>query len=537
MKAIDAPTVGDAKLGDSVDMYNGSLTFRAVDVDLPGNSALPVSIVRVYELKERRGNGQDMPFADWDLDIPRLEGIFAPNWYADRCSGNRSPPSSNSVHSSNWWYGNYAKMPGGGVMLAPATGAIPPATGENYRWVTPGNTWLACLPSIKNGQGEGFLAIDKNGVKYWFDWMAQYQEPALIGDYPNLHYHINRRRNVLYVTRVMDRFGNEVNYTYSNSFDAPARLVSVSSTDGRRIDIASESNGKITSVTANGRTWMYGYGGSFPDLGNGQVLTAVNLPDGSAWSIHFEELTGIEVGLVDGNGRSCTHPGFGDDSAKIGEITSPAGLKGTFEAAMKLYGRTNVPKVCDPGSSSDEQDDSSLYVINYWLPSLQKKTLSGPGVATQEWVYQVGLGAGSSSLPGSWSSAPSNGGEATCLNDSCAGSVVSMVLAPDDTWIRYTYGTSYRYNEHLLLSLEEGAGDGPPLRTTTYSYQLDGTSQPFPETIGVNSRRAGEEYIAGYYRPLKRRSILVGGRNFIYEVDSFDYLARPLTVTRTNQPQ
>ena len=85
-------------------------------------------------------------------------------------------------------------------------------------------------PTIKNGSGEGFLATTRDGTRYWFDHMAQFHETLLSSPTSggSTATPLSRRRNALYVTRVEDRFGNSVSYSYSNTATSPVRLTSIS---------------------------------------------------------------------------------------------------------------------------------------------------------------------------------------------------------------------------------------------------------------------------------------------------------------------
>ena len=44
--------LGDNIFGDSTNYYNGSTTFSVTDIDLPGNSALPVRVTRTHSATE-----------------------------------------------------------------------------------------------------------------------------------------------------------------------------------------------------------------------------------------------------------------------------------------------------------------------------------------------------------------------------------------------------------------------------------------------------------------------------------------------------
>src|SRR3546814_7356822 len=55
--------------------------FSATDVDLPGNDGLRVAFSRAYSVHNRwKYPSPDFALGDWDLDVPNISGIFAPNW-------------------------------------------------------------------------------------------------------------------------------------------------------------------------------------------------------------------------------------------------------------------------------------------------------------------------------------------------------------------------------------------------------------------------------------------------------------------------
>ena len=49
-------TLGSELFGDQVNLFNGALSFEQTDVQLPGNSALPINLTRRYAV----GRSQDV---------------------------------------------------------------------------------------------------------------------------------------------------------------------------------------------------------------------------------------------------------------------------------------------------------------------------------------------------------------------------------------------------------------------------------------------------------------------------------------------
>lgn len=69
------PAHGETPFGEQVNAYTGDLTFRQLDLDLPGNGPL-IQLVRSYNSGQWRDRqvGPDM-LGDWSLSIPRIETL------------------------------------------------------------------------------------------------------------------------------------------------------------------------------------------------------------------------------------------------------------------------------------------------------------------------------------------------------------------------------------------------------------------------------------------------------------------------------
>lgn len=543
---------------EHVDLYNGRVSFQQVDIDLPGNSALPVRFARKFSVEDRSGrfnwpnnNGYVLAMEDWDLDIPRISGVYAHHlttysnntygWANNRCSGPRSPEMVGPFWPLQYWHGIHADMPGGGELLAPSANSVGPTSGGPYRWVTVGFTWFSCLPTIKNSTGEGFLAITQDGTKYWFDWKAMTAETTLENSDIGYVEMLYRKQNSLYVTRVEDRFGNWVTYDYSNAATSPVRLTKIQSNDGRQIDIVYNTQGRVASATAGSRTWTYSYAAQ---TGAVSSLTNVVLPDGSRWEYDLKNLA--LVSTTTGDAADCDLPGFLSPleypGNYIGTIKHPSGATAEFEVSQRLHGRSDVPKVCNPGEYPYQISD---FVRIYWVHSLIRKRVSGPGLVAMEWNYIYNnsrkfsdrVGGAPYVSPGSWALNGTYWGTApACVSDSCADTVSTDVSGPGGDWTRYTFGNSYRYNEHKLLKVERGTGPGAISRIDTTIYELSLTGQNFPTPVGVSLQYKGDSWNEAFLRPMKSASTIQDGRQFNRTITAFDAFARPLTITKSSSP-
>jgi RHS repeat-associated protein len=559
-KTQSVGALGPDLFGDAVSFYNGALSFTATDVSLPGNHALPVAFTRSFTVANRWGDDiHDGAMADWELETPRLEGVFSTGGWQSACTvtasnGGRPPVLSAGGEyflPTDYWAGNQLIIPGRGseeMLLASQADVPKPATGGPYPWVTSSLTYFTCIPR-QNAAGEGFLAIAADGTRYWFDWQSAYYESSLKKGQGTLP----RRRVTLSATRVEDRFGNWVTYTYTNASTGPARLASIQSSDNRVITVGYNPQGHIATVTANNRTWSYQY--QYPTAGTGS-LTAVVLPDSSRWNINFASLADSKfryhVILSEGNlppgvppeaYRDCFNPGdpaAGTPASFVGTITHPSGAVGEFTVGLQSFGRSNVPAVCGGFSAvgNNPNDDVAYYPIRWDAFALRKKRITGPALTAAEWNYSYAslsswfmhASGGGYPLCGSGSdcSAPQ------CVGDSCAGTASTMVSGPGGQWQRYSFGNSYRYNEGKLLKIETGTGPLSILSTQSNVYQLNPVGQPYPAKIGTSPQYRTDNYASEILTPQRSTAIVRDGVTFSSLINTFDTYARPLSTTKSS---
>lgn len=564
-RKVDA--LGPSLFGDQVSNSNGALSFSITDVSVPGNNDLPVAVTRTFNVENRAaespsgqtGYASDYMFADWDLDIPQISGVFAPDWTVgsgqplNRCSSSAiaAAPAlqGTGILAHTWWSGNTVKLfAGGGELLLNNAGAPAPTDGGAYPWVTPDLAYVSCLPAVQNAAGEGFLAVDRNGVKYYFDWMAQYKEPVIRhvtlyeGSYEfggPVSRKFNRRRNVLYPTRIVDRFGNSVTYTWTNPYNSPGKLTRIESSDGRIITLAYNILNQVSQVSTSGRAWTYAY----TPNGAQTTLNTVTQPDSSRWLINFSELANTSLRYTRSTPqnpeRTCL--GGGDPIGQTqftGSVTHPSGAVGNFTVKALQHGRTNVPLTCEGFVTPVRQvwAERARIPFEYFAYSLIQKTLSGPGISTQAWNYsyapQISYAypAGSSyGRPICTSSA--NCDAPLCTSDSCAGTTTTTIAGPGGEVTRFTYGNSYLYNEGKLLKVEHGTAAGM-LRTQQFSFDLSRQDQVYKARWGSSLRPLGDGFTAEYHRPQVSTTVQQDGATFQSTNTSFDAFARPVSVTR-----
>lgn len=570
IKASEAITpLGPNLFGDQVSLSNGALSFSVTDVSLPGNSDLPVALTRSYQVRDWRYRIADGMMLDWDLDVPSISAIHAGPWVDNsggqsRCSVPGPPPSPTQypgLHAIDFWQGAQLNLPGvsSGEMLTRRAEAPQPSTGGPWIWMTNDQVHFSCLPTIQNGTGEGFLAITPDGTRIWFNRMAQHHEPwmrrghqtVIQGGAP-LSYEATIRRNVLLATRVEDRFGNWVTYTYTNGPTERARLTQITANDGRTLTLTYNAQGAVSNVSDGTRSWTYAYGTTGAGRG---TLTQVTLPDASQWSIQFGALTDAEILQTEvfQSGeiyRTCTmnELPLNLGTEPVGTVTHPSGATGAFRVSLVEHGRSKVPVTCSnvttlsgmpPGGGNDKNDDTPFFPIKYYAYSLKTKTITGPGLPQADWTYAYNSGASFVYQAGATFQYPvcdtSRWLECItppCQSDACAGRSTTVVTGPGGSWIRYKHGNTFQYDEGKLISVEEGTGDTNILRTTTYAYDLNFTDGAYLKRWGIGQRGNGDSFPNEYHRPQVRVTTTQQGQVFTWRADSFDAFARPLQATR-----
>ena len=562
-KLIRAPkaltALGNDLFGDRVNLYRGTLEFVQTDVSLEGNNALPVAVTRKLTTGSRGNLGQGL-FSEWELDIPRMSGIFNKNvgWVRQtapgsttnqRCSNFGAPPdtakTANGVYyrAREYWQGNFLHVPGGGqqevLLRDPAVNTNVPDDGASTPLVTTGLWSIRCLASLASttastptqDQGEGFLAISPDGTRYRFDWLVTRDQTPLtkVSTAAGAHLSIARQEVQIFPTLITDRFGNTVSYTYDTT--DKAKVLSIQSSDGRSLSFTYEAGShRIKTVTDGTRTWTYNYAPVvIPNPAYVWTsLMSVVQPDGSAWDFSGMHLPfGIQLsfnGIVDieieapeqqenvagecdaGAINGLTNPGA------YGEMVHPSGAKGRFWLTPTEHGRNGVPDNCI-GDGIPNSVGKALKSRMSTVFALTKKEIWGPGLPTMTWLYSY-----DTFYPGWLSCAVCTGYPATVL-----------VTDPEGDVTRHTFGNTFQVNEGQPLKVESGWNGSSALRTVETRY-----SNAFPNPVGISEQDAGDGGTTTRHVPVDRRVTTQQGTTFTYLVNSFDGKARPTSVTRSS---
>ncbi len=373
---------GTNLLGDSVDPDTGALTFAHSDVSIPGNSNLDVAIRRRLSQSQSYHGSVQSGFGDWVLQVPMIREIYARPAYpsADHCSMTQPPPVAEVGELSFIKYKDYSnglnmEIPGRGTQ-AIARYVNGPQWPSGVEMATKDNWKITCLPIISNISLEGMLATAPDGTSYRFDKglmrrahdSKSYESP-LIRDYV-----------VWLATEVKDVNGNWVRYNYDGEY----RLTSITSSDGRRIDLT-YSGDLISSVTANGRLWTYQY----DNVGR---LIKVTRPDNLSWSFDLSAMS-----ISPRPGAECDNEST--DNIHSMSILHPNGVTVEFTINeirhfKKDSGEENLAGRCREETTRYNKDHprAGEYASQPRHPffetmSVIGKSLSGQGYPSAKWTW------------------------------------------------------------------------------------------------------------------------------------------------------
>lgn len=543
-----APLTSDL-FGDSISQYNGATELSIVDVDLPGNNGLPVQVKRRFKIEPRSDLENFGGFGVWDLDIPYIHGTFdgqtkwnewsSPSPDRRRCTPGRwGPPIPYPPFDIGDFYsGIRIHLPGVGdrdLLGVDFRNPHRPTDGASYPYVAQDFTSVTCVSGTTNGYpGEGFVVVTSDGTRYTLN-AGRERGGGRLSKYlvssigANLRTR-GRTQVFLMASRVEDRHGNWVNYHYNDD-----RLVTIESSDGRRIDLGYSGN-TITQVTAHGRTWRYEYAPITFGLNlQNHLLTRVTRPDGSAWQYGYEDTDGctgvgmgcpgmlgpeyhqLDVNTI--NDRNCPEPFPAEDRFTF-TATHPSGATGRFRFGYHRRHRTAVPFGSCVGSAIPLSPlfEYTLQIPDYFdLYAIQDKTLGGPGVAEQTWSY------GSS-------------GPQCRHGTNCPDRKTTRIWQPDGSISEQIFGIRYGVNDGKLLESRTLAADGKVLRSevTTYVSNEEAPAQPFPDIYGT-SHYGPDDPMAVRLRPARKTTIQQDGAIFQHTVSAFDAFARPIQVTKAS---
>lgn len=555
--ASRAPQLSDeAAFGEKIGLYNGTTSFRYVDVSLPSNSSLPVEFARIS------GGEYNPNFWAWDVDVPKITTVMPVNW-----TGGWTPDPPDSVFNDNnveflrnaYWNGFRMRVDGSSEpLLFRGTDSRIPAgpPGKNFQFMTKGGWLLEVVPAV-NGVGSSLKGYAPNGNIYYFDHLVVDFFDTVIhpfkmftvtnggsnflvtSAFPET---LPRNIYVLYVSRIEDRFGNWVNYEW-----AGPQLKRIYGNDGREIVITSfkvvpveldnpnlpDLRYEVTKVSAGTRNWLYA---------RTPTASQITNPDGSKWlftggvpgheSIRYHREDFVEGGSISASYEIATCVSAYDIEAnqtRVYSVTSPSGLTASYRFEPVRFGRANMPYGCVERGGANEATNRNSRLPHYedtW--SLTSKTVSGPGIATVSTSYSY-LGADITFDPADAASvAPAEVAQGPSER-------VVTVSRSDGQSQQYVFGRDYGINEGLLLEQHELNAQQQAIRSTisTWVAPTENASQSFALSYGSAGTGYSDQF-SNYNIPRRSTVITQDDVTFRNEVNSFDAFVSPLSVTRSS---
>lgn len=531
--AFDVPS-GPGHLGENHDLYTGKLRLTQWDIELKGEGpTIRIGRELIYG-DSQPSSGTSGDFGSWNLVLPMITTLAStdsePNgrdeWIVDsksaamaykRCSAFNTAASAGSyARASLWWYGVNLQRPDGSrdfVLKRVAGTRLPAPTGpiagvSSFPLLT-GSGWvIGCLATTSNSEpGEGFLAVDPEGNKYWLDHISFRDHFSFHSTDKETNSKVTRSRAMAWPSRVDDKFGNSVRYAYG-AFG----VTSIRGSDGRAVDVewepVSGSNplhGRITAIHVLGdsgqrRTFRYQYLGA--DLGG------VTRPDGSAWNFEADAILAKPFHAS----RYCSPDKDPEPSREArAAVTSPTGLRASYRFKAIRHGYSNAPDRCtDHGASTN------------W--SLVEVSYSGPAVSfAKTFSYEFARRFKSQCAAG------------------CEQIKRSYVNNPDGSVEVYGFNNLYEgIADGVLEWKETRAADASVLRRDVYRYRYGDSAGPYQlgETkisFGNNRNDRFNENLERYERKRVLESVVTsfGGNTYTTQINAFDTYGRQLDKSST----
>ncbi|MET4677168.1 MULTISPECIES: hypothetical protein [unclassified Luteibacter] len=581
----DIQPLGDTPFGEKISLYDGSLSFAQTDISLSGTGpALTLGRTFTFHGVQDRPDLQERAFGDWDIDLPQISTVTAQQnnvtgWQVAAgspgaiCSSFGPPPSvaaptGDSKRSdwepATWWQGYQLRIPGQGSQdllgRSTANTTTPGVAGLTYPIVTRGNWAVGCLAHAANDTTiEGFLAVSPDGTKYWLDHIAYRYMPSLtrpLGSssfaarsgfhvFASAEDFIKRREGRMLVTRIEDRFGNSVSYTYSGD-----DVTDIAASDGRHVTLTYEtdastgaSSHRVSTITEQGgdagnRTWTYSYVKSATNLV--YTLTSVTQPDGSSWGYNLDSFNGA---WPDSRGRGGTCAAIAEpgnaDTPYTATVTHPSGLMASYTVMPLKRGRSYVPQECMAGPNLPAIPNgvstwAAIPNASYGM-AITQRTLSGTGLPANglSWTYSY------SPANESWSQ--------DCATTACATQVSTDVSYPDGHLERSTFSNRYDWTESQLLKEDvyDSGASSAIRRSTAYAYvnptpAQDARSGAYAHPWGyapqerINTAQLQEQLPKATQQITMDPAASTTPDVYTWNATAFDAFARPQDVTRSN---
>lgn len=256
-----------------IDPFTGRLQLHYVDLVLPGNGGLDLAVRRSYTNIDYTQSGANDVYLSgartpWGLGWTMHFGRVMRTSSSACTRGSMTSTNDNPI----------IELPDGRRELLFDAWTV---TSAGPQWLT-ATRWKA---DCATDGSLGLVVTSPEGVRY--DMTVRELRP--MGSYTEYSW---------YVSKITDRNGNTVDFTYSTNPVGYVLLKSVSASDGRTLSFVyadeANSNARLTSISTPGRTWSYSYT-AVPGLLNRYYLTQVTRPAGGSWKYAYNGDLGTTV--------------------------------------------------------------------------------------------------------------------------------------------------------------------------------------------------------------------------------------------------
>lgn len=268
-------TYVNQNFNEHIDPFNGALQHHYVDMFLPGNGGFDIKVARSYNSSSidpvNPAAYESQIGLGWSMHFGR---VLKAKDYTVCLNTNPTKTTDNPV----------LELQDGSRQILAFTGSSSPLMLSTQRWR------VDCIPG-----GTGGVAVySPDGVRYDMTQMVN------VGS-------VGAPIYAWYTTKIADRNGNTATITYLNS--SSPQVTTLVASDGRTINFAYADSGssaaRITSVTASGYTYYYGYT-AISGVSSKYFLTSVTRPDGLKWQYVYNSSLGPTAGSY--VMKSATYP-------------------------------------------------------------------------------------------------------------------------------------------------------------------------------------------------------------------------------------
>jgi YD repeat-containing protein len=243
------------QMNEHIDPFTGKLQLHYVDLFLPGNGGLDIKVQRSYNSQDELLKEPTITGVGWTMHFGRVLRRAV----IDICATNTKVGNAPVL-----------ELPDGSRQI------LYLSLDQTYLITT--NRFKAVC-NIAEG---GLTVFSPDGVRYEMTTKGQPTPPGSPAT----------QQNSYYTTRMIDRNGNTLNFSYI-TVGAVTAIRQITSSDGRIVNFGYQNNA-LASISDGTRTWTYLYDTSIPIF---PFLTQVTRPDNLSWKYAYNMMTGNAAGV------------------------------------------------------------------------------------------------------------------------------------------------------------------------------------------------------------------------------------------------